>query len=70
MDRSSGLYALDPCSLTSISRFLARAPGSGKHLREEPPAVLYSELLEGRDDAAMSRHARGLAVDGIVSQRV
>ena len=71
MDRSSGLYAFDLCSLTSISLFLARsrpARCSGKHLRKAPPAVLCSELLEGRDGAAMFRHACGLVFEGIVSQ--
>src|SRR5215204_421632 len=58
MDRSSGLYAFDPCSLTSISRFLALAPRA--LLRQTPQEGTWPMPAS----MTYSRQARLLKLDG------
>ena len=41
-----------------------------KHLKKAPPALIYSEHLDGHDGEAMFRHACAMGLEGIVSKRV
>jgi bifunctional non-homologous end joining protein LigD len=41
-----------------------------KHLRKAPPALLFSEHMDGQDGEAMFRHACAMGLEGIVSKRV
>jgi bifunctional non-homologous end joining protein LigD len=41
-----------------------------KHLRKAPPALLFSEHMEGEEGPAMFRHACAMGLEGIISKRV
>jgi bifunctional non-homologous end joining protein LigD len=41
-----------------------------RHLRKAPPALLFSEHMEGEEGPAMFRHACAMGLEGIISKRV